>query len=47
MTLTEMFNVCDMCAYCPALCGGDPEICVTEYSAANQPMVDQKPEAYL
>lgn len=32
MKLTEMFNVCNECAYCPSLCGKDPEICVMEYS---------------
>lgn len=32
MTLTEMFNICNFCVYCPTLCGGDPEVCVTKYS---------------
>lgn len=28
MTLTEMFTICDSCAYAPCLCGNDPENCV-------------------
>ena len=28
MTLTEMFTICDSCAYSPCLCGNDPENCV-------------------
>ena len=28
MTLTEMFNICDSCAYAPCLCGNEPENCV-------------------
>ena len=44
MTLTEMANFCNMCAYSPALCGGDPEICVTRYSASIQFVVESKPE---
>ena len=40
MTLTEMFNVCDECAYCPSLCGSDPEICVREYAKLHQQPAD-------
>lgn len=47
MTLTNMFNICDSCAYSPALCGGDPEICATRYSASSQLMVDHKPEEVM
>ena len=36
MTLTEMFNICDECAYSPSLCGSDPEICVSEYAKLHQ-----------
>ena len=36
MTLTEMFNICDECAYSPSLCGSDPEICVREYAKLHQ-----------
>lgn len=36
MKLTEMFNVCDECAYCPSLCSGDPEICAGEYAKLHQ-----------
>lgn len=28
MTLMEMFNICDTCAYAPCLCGNEPENCV-------------------
>lgn len=28
MTLTEMFNICDICVYAPCFCGNDPENCV-------------------
>ena len=28
MTLTEMFNICDNCAYIPCLCGNEPENCI-------------------
>lgn len=27
MTLTEMFTICESCAYAPCLCGNDPENC--------------------
>lgn len=37
MTLSEMFNVCDLCAYSPAFCGGDPEICVTKLYKSGLP----------
>lgn len=36
MTLTKLFNICDECAYCPSLCGSDPEICVREYAKLHQ-----------
>ena len=39
MTLTEMFNVCNECAYCPSLCGRDPDICAREYANLH----DQQP----
>lgn len=28
MKLTEMFNICETCAYAPCLCGNEPENCV-------------------
>lgn len=28
MKLTEMFNICETCAYAPCLCGAEPENCV-------------------
>lgn len=27
MTLTEMFNICDSCAYASCFCGNEPENC--------------------
>lgn len=48
MKLTEMFNVCNECAYCPSLCGKDPEICVMEYSKVyrQQPAEEDAIEAW-
>ncbi len=28
MKLTEVFNICETCAYAPCLCGNEPENCV-------------------
>ena len=41
MTLTEMFNVCDECAYCPPLCGSEPEICIREYVKLHHKPVEE------
>ena len=30
MTLTEIFNVCDLCVHSSSFCGCDPEICAAK-----------------
>lgn len=42
MTLTEMFNVCDMCAHSPSFCDCEPGICVKRRSEL---ILAQKEEA--
>lgn len=31
ITICDMFNFCNECAYAPAFCGREPEICAKEY----------------
>ncbi len=35
MTLTEKSDICDVCAYDPCFCGGEPEICMWLLDADN------------
>ncbi len=39
MKLTEMLNICEICAYAPCLCGNEPENCVT-YVERNGAQID-------
>lgn len=34
MNLTEIFTVCERCAFAPSLCGNEPENCVAYIQSA-------------
>lgn len=40
MTLTEVFNICDTCAYAPCLCGNEPENCAAYIEQTRAKMGD-------